>query len=199
MQGTTDPAPSASYKGNAGGIRIKPSIMGVSDGNTLVKGDKMTGLAIKTGPDGVSAISDIYAYICINADGSNKIVGKSDKFNWPGINSYIVNITFGKNGFTIDPDTTYTIVFSRANKDIGDTTTSSDWEKIRVPLVPVESSSDFCCLRGDNFNPLLGSQLAEMAFTYTRNISEVSIAEKYSDILNAQWKLNIDQVQGYGI
>jgi hypothetical protein len=197
MQGTTGPAPSGG-KGTSGGIRVKPSIMGLTDENTLVDGDKLMSIALKTGPDGVTAIPNLYAYVCDNnAQYNYVVVGKSRLFNWPGTTNTNVLVEF-HGGVALNPNATYNILFSTVSKNIGDSLASSDCKTLRVPLVPVSSSSDYCCLKND-FNPLPGQQI-EMTMEYSRTtVADVQIHKERYDIMESKWSFSPSQIQGYDI
>ena len=198
LQGTTGPAPSSGY-GTSGGIRVKPSIMGLTDGSSLVKGDRITYLDLKTGPNGVTEITNLYAYICDNnnAQYNNVIVGKSKLFNWPGSFDTAVQVEF-EGGVSIDPDVTYNILFSQTSKNIGDVVGTSECKTLRVPLVPIAQSSDYCCFNG-SFSPLQGQQI-EMTITYKRTtVANVPVSGAYGDAMESQWKFSPSYVQGYTI
>ena len=198
LQGTTGPAPSSGY-GTSGGIRVKTSIMGLTDGGSLVKGDRITYLDLKTGPNGVTEITNLYAYICDdnNAQYNNVVVGKSKVFNWPGSLDTAVQVEF-EGGVSIDPDVTYNILFSQTSKNIGDVVETSECKTLRVPLVPIAQSPDYCCFNG-SFSPLQGHQI-EMTMTYKRTmVANVPVSEAYGDAMESQWKFSPSYVQGYTI
>lgn len=198
LQGTTGPAPSSGY-GTSGGIRVKPSIMGLTDGSSLVKGDRITHLDLKTGPNGVTEITNLYAYICDNnnAQYNNVIVGKSKLFDWPGSFDTAVQVEF-EGGVSIDPDATYNILFSQTSKNIGDILATSECKTLRIPLVPIAQSPDYCCFNG-SFSPLQGHQM-EMTITYKRTmVANVPVSGAYGDAMESQWKFSPSYVQGYTI